>query len=80
MHEEQIAIAPFIVRAQELCENRGGRPGFPVLNGLYRLCKRKATLTSKTQSEFRSCVKVEVDVLGSPSLMVRMVSVDVNVH
>ena len=27
-----------------------------------------------------SCVKVEVDVLGSPSLTVRMVSVDVKQH
>ena len=31
-------------------------------------------------SEFRSCVKVEVAVLGSPSLIVRMVSVDVKQH
>ena len=80
MHEEQIAIAPFIVRGQELCETRGGRPGFPVPNGLYRHCKHKATLNSKTQSEFRSCVEVEVAVLGSPSLIVRTVSVDVNLH
>ena len=28
-------------------------------------------------AEFRSCVKVEVAVLGSPSLIVLMVSVDV---
>ena len=28
----------------------------------------------------RSCVKVEVDVLGSPSLIVLMVSVDVKQH
>ena len=31
-------------------------------------------------SEFRSCVKVEVAVLGSPSLIVRTVSVDVHQH
>ena len=31
-------------------------------------------------SEFRSCVKVEVAVLGSPSLTVRTVSVDVKQH
>ena len=31
-------------------------------------------------AEFRSCVKVEVDVLGSPSLMVLTVSVDVKQH
>ena len=30
--------------------------------------------------ELRSCVKVEVAVLGSPSLMVLMVSVDVKQH
>ena len=30
--------------------------------------------------EFRSYVKVEVDVLGSPSLIVRTVSVDVKQH
>ena len=31
-------------------------------------------------SGLRSCVKVEVAVLGSPSLMVIMVSVDVKQH
>ena len=31
-------------------------------------------------SELRSCVKVEVDVLGSPSIIVLMVSVDVKQH
>ena len=31
-------------------------------------------------AELRSCVKVEVDVLGSPSLIVRTVSVDVKQH
>ena len=31
-------------------------------------------------SELRSCVKVEVAVLGSPSLIVFMVSVDVKQH
>ena len=30
--------------------------------------------------ELRSCVKVEVDILGSPSLIVLMVSVDVKQH
>ena len=30
-----------------------------------------------SMSEFRSCVKVEVAVLGSPSLIVLLVSVDV---
>ena len=31
-------------------------------------------------SELRSCVKVEVAILGSPSLMVLMVSLDVEQH
>ena len=31
-------------RAQELFENRGGRPGLPVPNSPYGLCGRKATL------------------------------------
>ena len=31
-------------------------------------------------SEFRSCVKVEVVVLGSPSLISLMVSVDIKHH
>ena len=30
---------------QELCESRGGRPGFPAPNKPYGLCGRKATLT-----------------------------------
>ena len=32
------------VRAQELCESRGGRPGLPVPDSPYGLCGRKATL------------------------------------
>ena len=32
------------------------------------------------QAEFRSCVKVDVAVLGSPSLISLMVSVDVQQH
>ena len=32
------------VRAQELCESGGGRPGLPVPNSPYGLCGRKATL------------------------------------
>ena len=30
------------VRAQELCETPGGRPGLPVPNSPYGLCGRKA--------------------------------------
>ena len=66
-------------RAQELCESRGGRPGLPVPNSPYGLCGRKATLKLYL-SDLRSCVKVEVAVLGPPSLIVLMVSVDVRQH
>ena len=34
-------------RAQELCENWGGRPVLPIPNSLYSLCGRKASLNSK---------------------------------
>ena len=50
----------------------------PVPNNPYGLCERKAKLNlNRDDSELRSCVKVEVDVLGFPSLIVRMVSVDI---
>ena len=48
-------------------------------NGPYGLCACKAALNA-SWSEFRSSVKVEVDVLGSPSLIVRTVSVDVKLQ
>ena len=35
------------VRAQELCERRGGRPGLPVPNSPYGLCGRKVTLNQR---------------------------------
>ena len=64
----------------------------PVPNSPYSLCGRKATFQEDEQVLFmkhsstgeqsyniylRSCVKVEGAVLGSPSLIVLMVSVDV---
>ena len=64
---------PWII-APELCESRGGRSGLPAPNSHYCLCGCQAT------SEFRSCVKVEAAVLGSPSLTVITVSVDVKQH
>ena len=68
-------------RAQELCESRGGRPGLPVPDSPYGLCGRKATLNLNCSiSELISCVKVEVAALGSPSLTVLTVSVDVKQH
>ena len=68
------------LRGQELRESRGGwAPGFPVPKNSYGFCGRKATLNNLS-SELRSCVKVDLDVLGSPSLKVHMVSVDVRQH
>ena len=51
---------------------------FPVPNSPYGLCGRKATLN--LNAELRNCVEVEVDVMGSPSLIIRTVSVDVKYH
>ena len=53
-----------------------------VLDTPHGLCGRKATLNLNSVSgpELRSCAKVEVDVLGSLSLIVLMVSVDVKRH
>ena len=65
-----------VYRVQELSEGRGGRLGLPAFNSPYGLCGRKATPNCSI-SELRSCVKVEVAVLGSPSLIVLMVSVNV---
>ena len=57
IHSFHLSRAPFIlflwaehhsffhpIRARELCESWGGRPGIPIPNGLYGLCGRKATL------------------------------------
>ena len=65
-----------VLRVKELCESGGGRPGLPVPNNPYCFCGCKVTLNCSI-SEFRSCMKVEVAVLGSPPLTVRTVSVDV---
>ena len=45
----------------------------------YGLCERKATLncTEPLHSQLRNYMKVEVAVLGSSSITVHMVSVDV---
>ena len=53
--------------------------GSPVPNSPYGLCGCKATLDLST-AELRSCVKVEVDVLGSPVLTVRTVYVVIQQH
>ena len=62
-----------VFRAQEVCEGRGGRPGLSVPNSPYGLRGRTATLNM----ELRSSVKVDVAILGSPSLRVFTVSVKV---
>ena len=56
-------------RTQDLCESRGGCPRLPVPNKAYGFYERKATLNHESGSypKLRSCVKVEVGVLGSPS-------------
>ena len=65
------------LRAQELCESRGGRPGLPVPTSPCGLCGRKATLNEPPGSELRSCVGGRP---GLPSLIVFMVSADVKQH
>ena len=66
---------------QELCQSRGGRLGFLVPDSFHGFCGGKSTFEEKNRSsEFKGCVKVEVAVLGSLSLIVFMVSVDVNQH
>ena len=61
------------VKAQKMCESGGGRPGPPVRNSPPGLSGRKAKLNSwrerERESKLRSCVKMEVDVLGSASLV-----------
>ena len=66
------------LRTQKLCERRGGRPGFSVPTSPRGLCGRKTILAKKSAvREIRSCVKDEVAVLDSPSLLALAVSVDV---
>ena len=55
-----------------------GVMGFPVSNSPYGLCGRKAALKKKTESSgAQELFKVEEAVLGSLSLIVLTVSVDV---
>ena len=69
------------LRAQEVCESQGGHSGLAVPNIPYGLCRRKATFELNCSiSELRSCVKVELDILGSPSLTFLMVSAAVMQH
>ena len=69
------------IRAQELCESRGGRPRLPVPNKPNDFGGRKAPRKTKIcLSELNRCVKVEVAVQGFSSLISLVVSVDVKQH
>ena len=46
-----IFIHSFLVRAQELCESRGGRPGLPVHNSPYGLSGRKEARQEQEEKE-----------------------------
>ena len=52
-----------------------GKPFVP--NMLARQLRTLRPTSSSHQPELKSCVKVEVAVLGSPSLVALMVSVDI---
>ena len=70
-------------RAQELCESRGGRTSwFPVPNKpTVSVDVKHHVYILGAVSELRSCVKIEMDVLGSrPKLDKPTVSVDVKQH
>ena len=57
--------------------------GSPFLIVTFGLCGHKATFEDEVVVvflELRSSVKVEVNVLGSPSLIVHAISVDVKQH
>ena len=60
------------ITAEELCASRDAHHGFPIPNSQYGLCAHKATLNEES-AEVRSCVRVEVVVLGSPFLIVHMI-------
>ena len=82
-----LSIVTSSVRAQELCESRGGRRGLPVPNNSYGLCGRKATFEEDVyHSELRSCVEIEMAVLSSSvpnnpyGLCGRKATLDLNHH
>ena len=66
---------------KELCESRGDRPGRsprPSYSSLWSLWTFQADMSAWNVHRYSgACVKVEVTVLGSPSLIILMVSVDV---
>ena len=67
LYENKVgAHTPTDYRAQELCESRGGRPGFPSLisRTVSVDVKHHVYVVAHTPTELRSCVKVEMAVLG----------------
>ena len=58
------------VRAQELCEGRGGRPGLPAPDSPYGLCRHKATLSDSYQSS-----GAHLDIHTAPELWYESLSV-----
>ena len=66
----EISNVPPSCRDQELCESRGGRAGLSTSLTVRTVSVdvRQHTERMASPSEFRSCVKVEVDVLDSPFL------------
>ena len=54
------------LRALELCESRGGRPGLPVSNSSYGLCGRKATLNERTNERTKRTNERLADDSASP--------------
>ena len=63
-------------------ESRGEHPGLLSPSLIVRRVSVDVNNTEleHSQTELRSCVKIEVAVLGSPSLIVRTVSVDIKQH
>ena len=66
------------IRAQELCESRGGCPGLPVPNSPLGSCVRKATLEEEEEEE-EACILRAQKLCESRGgrLTVLTVSVDV---
>ena len=67
---------------RSMCESRGGHPGLPVPNK-PSFCGRKSTFKQNHHCHHRAqelCEPVEVAVLGSPPLIVHIMSVGIKQH
>ena len=69
---------PLPIRAQELCESRGGHPGLPVLCSPYSLYGRKTTF--EDARGLRESRGGRPGLPGPNTVIVPMVSVDVKQH